>query len=438
LRLFLSLCLFAAAALAQTTEDEYRVYTGHPRLFLRPQRLRLLQRERPRQSLRWRQFEMLVTGKVTFPEPGFALALYYAVSRDAEVGKQAVAWALRPAADIQQTALVYDWCQDLLTPDQNVELSAKLRKAIATKASDSLSARRDRILAAIALDADSHPEEPVLRESVEGWWRGRFAPALERGTRLKLDDMYALYEILHAVRDNLSIDLRQSATDWFKRAAEYEVAANYPAPFVAAENEYRVPVWPGEGQPDLTRASLARAAGLSTVAYDSNAVESSYLQGWLIQDRFLMRTPFGIPYEFLWANPYQPGLSFHHLPPDFHDPQSGTLFLRSSWDEDALWFGLVDGEAQWFEDGRIVVLSGSGGKTTRSLGMVAVAKASGPGRLETEGEVLFVIGLRPRTSYDVEVDDEEMRELETDAAGTMEIRVSLPRKFGVRFREAAK
>src|SRR5712671_2475890 len=101
LGLFLRLCLVAVtalAALAQNAEDEYRVYTAHPRLFLRPQRLRLLQRERPRQSLRWRQFEMLVAGKITFPEPGFALALYYAVSADAEVGRQAVAWALRQAA----------------------------------------------------------------------------------------------------------------------------------------------------------------------------------------------------------------------------------------------------------------------------------------------------------------------------------------------------
>ena len=43
------------------------------------------------------------------------------------------------------------------------------------------------------------------------------------------------------------------------------------------------------------------------VAYDTNGLQNQFLQGWLIQDRYLMMTPFGAPYEFLWANPYQPG-----------------------------------------------------------------------------------------------------------------------------------
>ncbi len=101
----------------------------------------------------------------------------------------------------------------------------------------------------------------------------------------------------------------------------YLVAANYPAPYRAPENEFRIPVYLGNGQPDLNRAALARAAGLSMVAYDNNGLENQFLQGWLIQDRFLMMTPFGAPYEFLWANPYQPGLSYYQLPLLFHDAQ---------------------------------------------------------------------------------------------------------------------
>ena len=37
--------------LGQTGTEEFRVYTNHPRLFLRPQRLRLLKRERERQTI---------------------------------------------------------------------------------------------------------------------------------------------------------------------------------------------------------------------------------------------------------------------------------------------------------------------------------------------------------------------------------------------------
>ena len=38
------------------------VNAGHPRLFLRPARLRLLRRERERASQRWAQFDALISG----------------------------------------------------------------------------------------------------------------------------------------------------------------------------------------------------------------------------------------------------------------------------------------------------------------------------------------------------------------------------------------
>ncbi len=74
-------------------DDEFRVYTEHPRLILTAQRLRLLKRERERESQRWRQFDVLLKGP-NLPEPGFALALDYAVSGDEAAGKRAVEWAL--------------------------------------------------------------------------------------------------------------------------------------------------------------------------------------------------------------------------------------------------------------------------------------------------------------------------------------------------------
>jgi hypothetical protein len=64
-------------------DDDYRVYTEHPRLILTSQRLRLLKRERERDSQRWRQFDLLVKGGASLPEPGFALALYYATMQRA-------------------------------------------------------------------------------------------------------------------------------------------------------------------------------------------------------------------------------------------------------------------------------------------------------------------------------------------------------------------
>src|SRR5271168_3431113 len=109
-----TLILAALLTLAASAQDEFRVYTEHPRLFLTTQRLRLLKRERDRDSMRWRQFDLLVRASAQMREPGFALALHYEVTGDAGIGRRAVEWALGPGDDLRQLALVYDWCQPLL------------------------------------------------------------------------------------------------------------------------------------------------------------------------------------------------------------------------------------------------------------------------------------------------------------------------------------
>lgn len=429
---------------AQSEAPEYRVYTEHPRLLLRPQRLRLLKRERERQSMRWRQFDALISGHAAMPEPGFALALYYAVSGNAAVGNQAVAWALGPGADIRQIALVFDWCQDLLSEPQAQALTAKLMKALtpAEGADGSVNRQRDRAFAAMAMaEHNQDAAQTTLRNLTEKWWRTELSPSLNAGANLDPgEEVQALFEILHAIRDNLTMDLRADSPGYFKALPEYQVICNYPAPYPAPENEFRIPLFSGDGEPDLRRAALSRAAGLSIVAYDNNALESQFLQGWLIQDRFMLKAPFGAPYEFLWANPYQPGLSYAHLPLVLHDDRSGSLFIRSSWDEDALWFALAGGEAQLFRDGQIVVLSQKGPVAAKPapivIGKSSVVLYRPDFRCIAEGASLFIIGAKPHTKYDVEVDDEELAELETDAAGTLELRLGAEEAPGVRLKES--
>jgi hypothetical protein len=429
---------------AQTEAQEYRVYTEHPRLLLRPQRLRLLKRERERQSMRWRQFDALISGGAAMPEPGFALALYYAVSGNASVGNKAVAWAVGPATDIRQIALVYDWCQDLLSPQQNQALTAKLQKALTVDAGQrSVTSQRERAFAAIAIaEQNQDAAEKALRDLHETWWKAWMAPKLNAGANLDPgEEVQSLFELLHAVRDNLTLDLRSDSPGYFKSLPSYQVICNYPAPYPTPENEFRIPLFSGNGEPDLRRAALSRAAGLSIVAYDNNALESQFLQGWLIQDRFMLKGVFGAPYEYLWANPYQPGLSYAHLPLVLHDERSGSLFIRSSWDEDALWFALSEGEAQLFRDGQIVVLSQTAPLAAKpepiALGSSSIV-AYRPGfRCTAEGSSLFIIGAKPRTKYDVEVDSEELTELETDAAGTLELRFHDGDTPGVRIKESS-
>jgi hypothetical protein len=160
------------------------------------------------------------------------------------------------------------------------------------------------------------------------------------------------------------------------------------------------------------------------VAYDANAPSSQLLQGWVTNDRFLLRGAFGIPYEYLWANPYQPGLSYYHVPLALHDEIGGQLFVRSSWEDDAEWVGFFGGELQLFRDGGVTRVDPKAAREPLDLDAAVVffARESKqflvPGSTAKEADAaVFMVGLEPRRSYHVEVDGEEMIEETADPGG---------------------
>lgn len=437
-----SFVLFLPVLAAQTQEESFRVYAEHPRLLLTTHRLQLLRKERDRRSMRWQQFELLMAGHAPMPEPGFAGALYYRVAGNQAAGRAAVTWALGPASDLRQLALVFDWCQDLLSPAQSRTLSAKLARAIEQPSRDrSVSAMRGRVLAAIALAGQEREiSERELAHVIQGWWRGEIAPALEAGRNvISRDDLYALYEMLHAIRDNLNIDLRESAVPYFKTLPLYDLVSYYPATYPAPENEYRIPCTKGAEEPDVNHAAMARAAELAMVPYDANAPETQLLQGWLMHDNFNLRGTLGTPYEFLWANPYHPGLAYYLAPLVFHDDLFGRLFVRSSWDDSARWLGYFDGELQLFENGSVSVLNPALASEPMSLDTAIVFFGKNAQKFQTilnEDEEVFILGLKARHTYQIEVDDEEMAEVKTDGGGILELKLPHKVQIGVRLREA--
>ncbi|MBZ5591315.1 MAG: hypothetical protein LAP39_03700 [Acidobacteriia bacterium] len=437
------LALSAWVALAaQSQEESVHVYTDHPRLLLGRQRLERLKKEKQRRSLRWQQFELLMAGHAPMPEPGFADALYYRVAADQKSGRSAVTWALGPGTDLRQLALVFDWCQDLLTPTQSKALAAKLAKGIQQTGRDrSVSAARSRALAAIALaDHMQEVSERELDHVIRTWWRGEVAPALVAGRNVVArEDFYALFEMLHAIRDNLNIDLRESVPAFFKNLPIYDLVSFYPATYPAPEGEYRVPASKGGGEPDVQRAAMARAAELAMLPYDVNAPESQILQGWLMHDNFMLRSTLGAPYEFLWANPYHPGLSYYLTPLVFHDELFGRLFVRSSWDESARWLGYFDGELQLFDNGTVTVINAQLASEPMSLDTAVVFFGKNAKKFQTilnEDEEAFVLGLKPHCTYAIEVDDEEMTEGTTDAGGILPLKLPHKVQTGVRLHEA--
>lgn len=439
------LAAFCGASLGTQTskspaDEPVTVSADHPRLFLRPARLRLLKRERERTSARWRQFELLVAGNAPLPERGFAEALYYQISGNDAVGRQAIAWALGAGSDLRQLALVYDWCQDLLSAAQRRELEGRLQKAMAaTTADDAIGAVRSRVLAAVAL-FDHVPQAPQreLERVVRNWWYGKMAPALREGrSAVARDDAYALFELLHAVEDNTNLDLREGCPRFFKDFPVEHLLSYYPAIYEAPENDYRIGLMRKPGEPDLQLAALSRAAELAMVAYDANAPESQVLQGWLMHDRFMLRGTFGAPYEFLWANPYQPGLSYYHVPLIYHNADFGKLFVRSSWEDSANWFGYFDGAAQVFEEGHAASVDAHTASAQLSLSEAVVCFAHTARKFRVtldQGEAVFIVGLEPHRTYQVEVDDEEMFEAESDRGGILELDVPQGKEVGVRIK----
>jgi len=416
------LFFIALAALAQNQADEdFHVYTESPRLLLTKQRLRLLQRERERQSMRWQQFDALVSGGAPMPEPGFAWALYSQVSKNPAACRKAVDWALGNHAKAgREMALVLDWCAPVMTEMEKTLIAFDMMD-LSTRPDD-FQGHATAVLFTIA-NADQLPDHgaAALRREIEGWWRGYVVPRIKAGHPIPREQMYWVYEMFHVVRDNLRIDLRESAPEYFKSLPVDHLSSHYPAPLDAPENEYRVPVYVRDGEPDPNVAAMSRAAELAMVAYDDNAAESQYLQGWLMQDRFLMRGALGSVYEFMWANPYQPGLSYFQTPLIFHDDFTGHVFARTSWDEDATWVGYFDGHLQIFHDGHVETLRAGAATKPVHIGdaLLLSAENHDTSRFRANAEAVFVMNLEPRAVYDVEVDDQELWECVSDAGGTL-------------------
>ena len=412
--------------------------------------MKLLRKERERRSLRWDQFETLWTGAAAFPELGWAQALRYQIADDHDAGVRAVAWAAGPATDLRQIALIADWCAPVISKDDQARIFGKLKPELTdSRAVKTLAGARTRIFAAIVLsEAEPAASGMALQTVIDGFWNRSFVPAL-RDARLSVPnaEAYAMLETLHVVRDNLNFDLREAFPKWFEQYPLVHLLAHYPAPWPGGDNEYRIPADETieKSGPDVRKAALSRAAELAMVAFDSNTASSQFLQGWVTNDRFLMRGTFGIPYELLWANPYQPGLSYQHVPLALHDEIGGQLFVRSSWDDEAAWVGFFNGQLQLFQEGSVTRIDPQLAREPLDIETAVIFFAKKESRFlmprektataEAEPANVFLVGLDAHRAYHVEVDGEEMVEDRADPGGIIYL-AGVPGAVGVRLSPA--
>ena len=423
-------------AQSQSRPDSFKVYTESPRLLLRPARLKLLRRERERRSLRWDQFETLWTAGAPFPEAGAAQALRYRLADDKDAGTRAVAWAVGPGganeSEVRQIALIADWCAPIISKEDMGLIAGKLRREIADlKQIKTLADARTKIFAAVVLsEAEPAASERAIQAILDGFWNTNLIPAL-RSARESIPnpDAFALLEIMHAIRDNLNYDLRETFPKWFEQYPVLHLIAHYPAPWPGSDNEFRIAADETieTRGPDTRKATLSRAAELAMVAYDANTASSQLLQGWLMNDRFLMRGTEGIVHELLWANPYQPGLSYQHISLALHDEIGGQLYVRSSWDDDAAWAGYFRGQLQLFQNGAVTRIDPRLAREPLDLDSAVVLFARNSKRFTTpsikqsddnrDAASVFLVGLDAGQAYHLEVDGEEMVEEKADPGG---------------------
>lgn len=273
-----------------------------PSLLLTPKLLRRLQRDRARQTVRWLNFENRVQSVPESPERGFELALYYAVTHDADRGRQAITWALTHRNEARQAALVLDWAGDLMTPEQAQQLKA-------VRAQDA----RDRLFLAVASDSFDAAQFTNLNAQLIQNLKG--PGAVDPAT------LYASVEYMMAYRTAAHIDLREADAAYFSRV---------PKLFLLNLNPEQIehPAW------------MAHIAALALVTLDPNLESAQFLQGWAMEDRQMLRDGPGVAYELLWADPYLPGIAYENMDPWVYDP-SGLLFARTDWEPVACWIHIT-------------------------------------------------------------------------------------------------
>jgi hypothetical protein len=254
-----------------------------PRLLLTPQRLRRLQRDRARQTVRWQNFEAQIQSGPDSPQRGFELALYYAVTHDEKRGREAIQWALAHACGQQQLDLIVSWCADLISNEERLRF-----------------------------------ESPTCRTNSGA--RIFAFRSLQDGSFREAQKLYAACEYLVIYQSQQHSNPPQATPQFFSQL---------PIEFLLSLRPEQVehPDW------------MTHIAALALVAVDPNLEASQYVQGWAIEDRQMIREGPGVGYEFLWADPYLPGVGYQNLEPWIYD-EKGRLFARTNWDPQSCWIAI--------------------------------------------------------------------------------------------------
>lgn len=202
-------------------------------------------------------------------------------------------WSLKSAnvndpRDLRQMALVYDWCQTSMDESRTSMVARKLTAVLKNRPTETLAIRSHLFAALAVADLESQPAQDFIKYVAETWWKSKIMPQLLAGQNPfpKREDLYAMLEILHSIRDNTRTDIREGAGKWFEELAPMQLLSYYPQPWPAAENEYRIPAYIGKGDPSMQEAAYSRAAEMALVAYDGNAQPRNFCRAGFCRTGF--------------------------------------------------------------------------------------------------------------------------------------------------------
>ena len=443
-------------------QAEFRVYEEHPRLFLEPTRLARLRKDVDRQSLRWLALSDLVDSETGFPEQPLVDALRYQVEGAEDAAARAVEWSLqlaadgiRTAAELRQAALVYDWCRSRFDGD-SLEVAqgaiATAVDAVLPQAALDVGLVRAAILASIAVAGDWEESESALEKLLRTHWDLEVRPALESGALT--DDGVALIAVLEAtlaVRHNLEIDLLRPATEALAALVRTRLLSYYPLDVETAEGTARRPSRFGaDDELAKVQAPLYRIADMLLVAYESNLREFQFLQGWIRDDNYQLRSPMSAPYEFLWVNPYLPGLTPQSAPMLAYDPVRGRLYGRLGWERPATWIGFADGRLELLDGNNLSVSDRFAGLSAMYFRDAVVVPLEPPAKVvlrwqpshatPPENARIFLVGLRAFETYALKVGGRDARLVGAGAGGVVVLRSdpNSPKRDRIDFRKKVR
>ena len=438
----------ACAVLASTVpafgQAEFRVYEEHPRLFLEPARLERLRKDVDRQSLRWMALRALVESGTEFPEQPLVDALLFQVEGSEDAAERAVEWSLRvasrgirSASELRLAALVYDWCRSRFDQDSLEVAKRAIAAAVSEvlpQASVDVGLVRAAVLASIAVAGDWEGSETALENLLRVHWDLEVRPALETGGLT--DDgasLIAVLESILAVRHNLEMDLLRPATKALAALVRTRLLSYFPLDVETDEGIARRPSRFGTDDAlAKVQAPLYRIAEMLLVAYESNLREFQFLQGWIRDDNYQLRSPMAAPYEFLWVNPYLPGLTPQSAPMIAYDPVRGRLYGRLGWERPATWIGIADRRLQLLEGSNLSISERFGGLPAMYFPDAVVVPMEPPARVALtwqpaneeppEATKIFLVGLRPFETYGLKVGGREARLVDAGPGGIIVLR----------------